>query len=141
MTETFVYVTYIETTRERLWAALTTPEFTRQYWNQRSIDSDWQVGSPVVFRHEYDDGVEDWGRVLVADPPRRLSYGSPESAVTFELTQHEEVVRLTVTHHGLGAAQLRGVSGGWSFVCANLKTLLESGRALPMPDGVLAAYR
>ena len=137
MTDTFVYVTYIETTPEQLWAALTTPEFTTRYWNGRRITSDWTPGSPVRFEHDYDEGGEDWGHVLTADEPRRLSYGRPESAVTFELTPQEGVVRLTVTHTGAGD----GVSSGWFFILANLKTLLETGSPLPMPERVLAAYR
>jgi uncharacterized protein YndB with AHSA1/START domain len=140
MTETlatFVYVTYIQTTPEKLWAALTTPEFTTRYWNGRQITSDWQPGSPVRFRHDYDDGGEDWGEVLAVEEPRRLSYGHPQSAVTFELTAHDDVVRLTVTHTGVGEQ----AAGGWSFILANLKTLLETGSPLSMPDKVLAAYR
>jgi uncharacterized protein YndB with AHSA1/START domain len=137
MSDTFVYVTYIETTPEKLWAALTTPEFTTRYWNGRRITSDWAPGAPVRFEHDYDEAGEDWGEVLVADAPRRLSYGRPESAVTFELTPHESVVRLTVTHTGVG----QEASSGWFFILANLKTLLETGAPLPMPEQVLAAYR
>jgi uncharacterized protein YndB with AHSA1/START domain len=137
MTETFVYVTYIRTTPERLWAALTTPEFTARYWNGREIASDWRPGSPVRFGHDYDEGGEDWGEVLAVERPRRLSYGRPESAVTFELTPQDEVVRLTVTHTGVGEE----ARGGWFFILANLKTLLETGSPLPMPAKVLAAYR
>jgi uncharacterized protein YndB with AHSA1/START domain len=140
--ETFVYVTYIASTRDKVWDALTNPEFTRRYWNGRLVESDWRVGSPVVVRHDYDDVVDSLGgTVLEADRPRRLSYGTPPSTVTFELTDHDDVVKLTVTHAGLDEAGLIAVAGGWSFILSNLKTLLESGAPLPMPEQVLAAYR
>jgi uncharacterized protein YndB with AHSA1/START domain len=144
----FVYVTHIATTRDRLWAALTGPDFTRRYWNGRILDSDWQVGSAISFRHDYDDQVDSTGTVLAVDPPRRLRYGmtgadGQESTVTFELTAHGDVVELTVTQTGLipGSTAYRMVSGGWSFILSNLKTLLETGDVLPMPASVLAAYR
>jgi len=127
-TETFVYVTYIASTREKVWDALTNPEFTRQYWNGRLVESDWRVGSPVTIRHDYDDETDSLGgMVLDADRPRRLSFN--------------EVVKLTVIHAGLDEAGVLAVSGGWSFILSNLKTLLESGTPLPMPHSVLAAYR
>lgn len=43
----FVYVTYIETTPEKLWEALTSSEFTRKYWFGAEVRSDWKVGSPL----------------------------------------------------------------------------------------------
>ena len=140
--ETFVYVTYIASTREKVWEALTKPEFTRQYWNGRLLESDWRVGSPVTIRHDYDDEIDSLGgTVLEADRPRKLSFGTPPSTVTFELADHDDVVKLTVIHAGLDAAGVRAAGGGWSFILSNLKTLLESGAPLPMPDKVLATYR
>jgi len=144
MTElrTFTYVTYIASTREEIWRALTEPEFTRRYWNGRLVESDWRVGSPVTIRHDYDDGVDSLGgMVITADRPRRLSYGVPPNVVTFELTDHADVVKLTVIHEGLDDVGVASVSEGWAFIVSNLKTLLESGRPLPMPEAVLAAYR
>jgi hypothetical protein len=96
----------------------------------------------VTIRHDYDDGVDSLGgKVIIADHPRRLSYGVPPNIVTFELTEHDDVVKLTVIHEGLDDVGVASVSEGWAFIVSNLKTLLESGRPLPMPEGVLAAYR
>jgi uncharacterized protein YndB with AHSA1/START domain len=140
--ETFVYVTYIASTREKVWEALTNPDFTRQYWNGRIVESDWRVGSPVVIRHDYDDQLDSLGgTVLAADRPRRLAYGTPPNIVTFELTDHEDVVKLTVTHSGLDQVSVQTLVEGWSFILSNLKTLLESGAPMPMPESILAAYR
>lgn len=68
----FVYVSYIETTPEKLWEALTSSEFTRQYWFGAEVRSDWKVGSP--FALTLDGEVTDSGEILEADPPRHLSY-------------------------------------------------------------------
>jgi uncharacterized protein YndB with AHSA1/START domain len=139
---TFTYVTYIASTREKVWTALTDPEFTRRYWNGRLVESDWRVGSAVTFRHDYDEDTDGLGgTVLAADRPRRLSYGVPPRTVTFELTDLDDVVQLTVVHEGLDEAAARNAGGGWAFILSNLKTLLESGSPLPMPERVLAAYR
>ena len=68
----FVYVTYIETTPEKLWDALTSSEFTRRYWFGTEVRSDWKVGSP--FALVMNGETTDTGEILEADPPRRLSY-------------------------------------------------------------------
>ena len=68
----FVYVSYIETTPEKLWEALTSSEFTRQYWFGAEVRSDWKVGSPFALL--LDGEITDSGEILEADPPRRLSY-------------------------------------------------------------------
>src|SRR5207253_6948660 len=68
----FVYVTYIETTPEKLWEALTNSAFTRQYWFDTEVHSDWKVGSP--FALVMSGTTTDTGEILEADPPRRLAY-------------------------------------------------------------------
>ncbi|RKN36356.1 ArsR/SmtB family transcription factor [Micromonospora musae] len=120
---TFVYTTYIDATPERLWAALTEPAFTRRYWGGVALQSDWQVGSPVLWQDAPGEELRDLGqRVLVAEPHRRLSYswhgfqpehaehfgwsaaelaarlGERRSRVTFEIEPHGAAVRLTVIH-------------------------------------------
>jgi uncharacterized protein YndB with AHSA1/START domain len=133
----FVHVSYIATTPEKLWAALTNPEFTRQYWGGRSIQSDWKVGSPV--RHVRADGGWDWeGEVLECEPPRVLSYtwksttGEKDTRVTFKIEQTPTVLRLVVTHEGFepGSKGLQQVTGGWQAILSSLKTLLETGKPL-----------
>lgn len=141
----FVYVTYIQTTRERLWQALTTPEFTRQYWWGREVESDFTVGSPI--RLTYDGGLrlDVAGTVLAADAPERLSYsftdpadrerGDKPSRVTFLVEDAEDfdgVVKLTVIHDEFApdSPTYEGVSNGWPDILASLKTLLETGRPL-----------
>lgn len=155
----FVYVIYIAATPEKVWEALTSGEFTQQYWAGRRIQSDWQAGSPVRLVKE--DGGLDWhGEVLAAEPPKLLSYTfnvddddcecefsehdtqaglatEKASRVTLELTPMNKQVKLTVTHDQFepGSAVLKGVSQGWPGILSNLKTLLETGQAMPSGKG------
>ena len=102
----FVYTTYIDTTPEELWRALTEPEFTRQYWGLGLV-SDWQVGSPVRMQYEPDGQPEDDGQVvLAAEPYRKLSYSwhklQPAHAEVFgwsaeELAEYAKEGRSKVT--------------------------------------------
>jgi uncharacterized protein YndB with AHSA1/START domain len=139
----FVYVTYIATTPEKLWEALTSGDFTEKYWFGSRIDSDWKVGSPFKIHTGVAD--KDWqGQVLECDSPRLLSYkfrvlGSSEhfSRVVFQLEPHGPVVKLTLTHDELDEKDDKfytGISRGWPAVLSNLKSLLEGGQPLaPRP--------
>jgi uncharacterized protein YndB with AHSA1/START domain/DNA-binding transcriptional ArsR family regulator len=137
----YVYVTYIESSPERVWEALTDPELTAQYWGHTNV-SDWEIGSPWEHRRIDGSGVADVaGTVLESEPPRRLAMtfdppgqAPPEgpSKVTFDIEPYHEIVRLTVTHENLAdSGALEAVSAGWPAVCANLKSLLETGHVLP----------
>lgn len=135
----YVYVTYIESSPERVWEALTDPELTAQYWGHSNV-SDWQAGSSWEHRRVDGSGIADVvGTVLESVPPRRLTItfdtpgqtppGGP-SKVTFEIEPYKEIVRLTVTHENFGRDALEAISAGWPAVCANLKSLLETGHVL-----------
>ena len=137
----FIYVTFIETTPDKLWHALTDADFTERYWFNHRLTSDWQIGSAFSLANQ--DGPKVLGKVLESDPPRRLSYSwAPQkehsrhertSRVAFDLEQRGTVVKLTVTHDNLeeGGQTIRDISGGWPLVIASLKSLLETGRPLP----------
>lgn len=138
----FVYVIYIRTTPERLWEALTQPEFTRRYWAETWQESDWQPGS--TWRIMIPDGrVGDSGEVLEIDPPRKLVVSwrnefVPEmraeghTRATFELEPQEGSVRLTVIHEIdlADSKTIAAVSGGWPPLLSSLKSLLETGEPL-----------
>ena len=126
----FVYTTYIESTPEKVWHALTDPDLTAAYWGHRN-ESDWQVGS--TWRHVRDDdtGDDGGGHVLASDPPRRLVLSWEPSRVTFDIEPFDDIVKLTVTHEDLADEQERAdAAAGWAAVLANLKTLLETGRTM-----------
>ena len=69
----FVYTTYIRTTPERLWQALTEPSFTRRWW-QTTFDTDWKVGSPMTWDNHGIVIADPEQVVLESDPYRRLAY-------------------------------------------------------------------
>jgi uncharacterized protein YndB with AHSA1/START domain len=144
----FVYVTYIETTREKLWEALTSSEFSRRYWFGTELQSDWKVGSALAL--VMNGTVTDTGQILEAEPPHRLSYtfkhelddemrNERPSKVVFVIEQHGKVVKLTLTHESFaeGSKLLDGISRGWPAILSSLKSLLEKGQALDVPVAAL----
>lgn len=135
------YVTYIEATPEGVWEALTDEDLTAAYWGHRNV-SDWEPGSRWEHRRVDGSGIADVaGTVLSSERPRKLvitfdAPGEPAaddpSVVTFDIEPFHEIVRLTVTHENLHSEQdLEAVGAGWPAVCANLKSLLETGHVLP----------
>jgi uncharacterized protein YndB with AHSA1/START domain len=144
----FIYISYIETTPEKLWEALTSSEFTRLYWWDTSVVSDWTVGSP--FSLVLNGKTTDVGEILEADRPRRLSYTfhhilseaarkERPSRVTFVLEQYGKLVKLTLTHEDFAedSVIIDGISKGWPAIMSSLKSLLESGSALVIPFDAL----
>jgi uncharacterized protein YndB with AHSA1/START domain/DNA-binding transcriptional ArsR family regulator len=138
---TFVYVTYIQSTPESVWHALTDSDLTAEYWGHSNV-SDWQAGSRWEHQRTDGSGIADVvGTVLETVPPRRLvlTFAGPgeerdegPSRVTFEIEPHDEIVRLTVTHENLAdQAEYDAASAGWPAVLANLKSLMETGHVLP----------
>jgi uncharacterized protein YndB with AHSA1/START domain len=141
----FVYVTFIRTTPEKLWDALTKPEFTRIYWYDMWQDSDWKEGSS--WKLMFSDGsVADQGKILVNQKPKKLVIAwhnewKPElkaegpSRATFELEQTGPAVKLTVTHETQVADSkvIEAVSGGWPLILSGLKSLLETGEKFAIP--------
>jgi uncharacterized protein YndB with AHSA1/START domain len=135
----FVYVTFIRTTPEKLWAALTTPAFIKQYWFGMDFEADWKAGSP--WKLIFPDGrIADSGEILEFDPPRRIvlkwrNEFRPElnaegyARCTMELEAQGAAVKLTI-HHTIERADskfIEAVSGGWPRILSNLKSLLETG--------------
>jgi uncharacterized protein YndB with AHSA1/START domain len=139
---TFVYVTFIRTTPDRLWSALTKPDFTKQYWFGMHQETEWKVGSPwqLVFP---DGRIADTGEIVEVDPPKRLvlrwrNEFKPElksegySRCTIELERVGDAVKLTLTHVMDRAESqfIEKVSGGWPRILSNLKSLLETGKTI-----------
>jgi uncharacterized protein YndB with AHSA1/START domain len=138
----FVYVTYIRTTAEKLWQALIEPEFTRQYWAGTRQESDWKVGAP--WRIVIPDGrVADSGEIIEFESHRRLvltwrNEFRPElhqegySRLTYELEQQGDMVKLTLTHEidWPESKFIQAVSQGWPAILSSLKSLLETGESL-----------
>lgn len=137
---TFVYVTFIRTTPEKLWIALTSPEYTKQYWFGTHQECEWKAGSS--WKLIFPDGrVADSGEILEADRPKRLvikwrNEFRPElkaegySHCTMELESVENTGKLTITHvmDQPNSKLIDAVSNGWPRILSNLKSLLETGQ-------------
>jgi uncharacterized protein YndB with AHSA1/START domain/DNA-binding transcriptional ArsR family regulator len=145
-----VYVTYITSSADRVWQALVDADLTARYWGHSNV-STWEPGARWEHRRTDGSGIADVaGTVLEAEPPHRLvlTFEAPDGAgeasqVTFTIEPYADIVRLTVTHEGLAdAADHEAAMLGWSSVCANLKTLLETGDVMPQaPWEMHAALR
>lgn len=149
-TTEFVYTTYIRTTPERLWQAITDPAFSRQYMGHALV-SDWKKGSTYAW-HDHGLEIEHPEQVILeSDPYRRLAFTfhtfvpeiasiadlDPEtvaaaaaerrSKVSFEIEPQRDQVKLTVIHDDLepDGVVRRMISGGWPYKLSNLKSCLE----------------
>lgn len=157
----FVYTTYIRTTPELLWQALTHPAFTTRYWGGLAFETDWRAGSPMTWTlAEKNVTIADPAQVVLeSEPYRRLSYtwhtytaewaaaqgisdehlarasAERRSKVTFEIEPHGELVKLTVVHEDFepGGVLLESAAEGWPRVLSALKTLLETGAVAAAP--------
>lgn len=141
-TTSFVYVTYILSTPEKVFEAITKPDLARRYWGHENV-SDWKSGSDWQHVRANDERRVDLiGKVLEISPPSHLviSWADPAQAadpashsrVTFAIEEYEEMVRLTVTHDELeaGSGMEKGITKGWPIVLSSLKSFLETGRAI-----------
>jgi uncharacterized protein YndB with AHSA1/START domain len=145
MSSTYVYVTCIRTTPQKLWDALTKPEFQKQYWFGMHQECDWKAGSS--WKMLFSDGkVADAGEIVEATPPHRVVFrwrnefreemkAEGVATCTYEIERDGELCKLTVRHEI--AAQpskfIEAVSGGWPKILSSLKSLLETGTPLPRP--------
>ncbi|HEX7917542.1 SRPBCC family protein [Rudaea sp.] len=138
----FVYVTYIRSTPEKVFEAITKPEIARRYWGHENL-SDWKPGSD--WRHvraNEERTLNIVGKVIEVSPPTRLviSWASPSQAsdpasysrVSFDVEAYADMVRLTVTHDELetGSGMATGIQKGWPIVLSSLKSLLETGQGI-----------
>ena len=142
----FVYVTFIRTTPEKLWRALTEPEFTRKFWYGITQESDWKPGASWCMK--FSDGrVADAGEVVEIEPYRRLVLrwrhemrpdlkAEGYSRMTYELEQKGEDVKFTVLHEMEvpGSKFIVAVSEGWPMILSSLKSFLETGEPLGQMD-------
>jgi uncharacterized protein YndB with AHSA1/START domain len=138
----FVYVTYIRSTPDKVFEAITKPEIARRYWGHENV-SDWKAGSTWEHvRANEQRTVNVVGKVVEVVPPTRLviTWASPSQAtdpaacsrVSFDVEAYEDMVRLTVTHDELqaGSGMAKGIRQGWPIVLSSLKSLLETGQGI-----------
>lgn len=143
-TTSFVYVTYILSTPEKVFEAITRPEIARRYWGHENV-SDWRPGATWEHvRDNADRTVELVGKVIEVSPPSRLvitwanasqaADPTATSRVTFDIVEYDRMVRLTVTHDELaaGSGMANAISHGWPAVLSSLKSFLETGQGIDL---------
>ena len=140
----FTYVTYVRSTPDEVFEAITRPDIARQYWGHENV-SDWKPGSRWEHvRANEERPVEIVGKVVEVSPPARLviTWASASRAadpasysrVTYHIEDCESMVRLTVTHDELeaGSGMAAGISKGWPLVLSSLKSFLETGSGIDL---------
>jgi uncharacterized protein YndB with AHSA1/START domain len=143
-TTSFVYVTYIRSTPDKVFDAITQPDIARRYWGHENV-SDWKPGSKWEhIRANEERTLELVGTVVESSPPTRLvitwanaseaSDPDAHSRVTFDILEYDAMVRLTVTHDDLvvGTGMANGVTQGWPAVLSSLKSYLETGTGIEL---------
>jgi uncharacterized protein YndB with AHSA1/START domain len=142
---------FIKASPERVWEAITKPEFTSRYYYGTILKTDLKVGSPFTYFSPDGSSPMIEGEVVASDPPRRLVHtyhsvwgplaGDAPTRVTWELeAQQGGVTKLTVIHDefdGETTTFQALSSGGWNWILSNLKTLLETGEPMP-EEGVVS---
>jgi len=140
----FAYETYINASKDRVWDALTNAEFTSQYFFATKVESSWEAGAPVSYRYATGDGVAVEGEVIEVNPPDKLIISwhvlydddarkEDPSRVTFSLDEIGGQTKLRIVHDQFpeDTVVLPEISNGWPWVLASMKSLLETGEALP----------
>jgi uncharacterized protein YndB with AHSA1/START domain len=147
---TFEYTTYICTTADKLWSALTLNELRKHWWRGHTVETDWQAGSEIIGRFG-DGSLEFKGHVVEADRPHRLAFETDEiswseeyakerpNRVSFALEAFGPLVKLTLSNEATPKL-LQLVREGWPAILSSLKSLLETGNPLPL-DAVFGAER
>jgi uncharacterized protein YndB with AHSA1/START domain len=136
-----IFVTYIKTTKEQLWNALTNGEITKKYYYNTELKSDLKVGSDIQYIRKDEKGndiASVKGKIVEVVPMKKLVHtfefqnDDKPSKTTFEIEDAEGSVKLTVTHDGFEekTETYNMVVEGWPLILSGLKTYLETGNTL-----------
>jgi uncharacterized protein YndB with AHSA1/START domain len=155
---TTVYTIYIAATPEKVWQALTTAEFSRQYFSGLAVEVDLRIGGAYIVRTP-DGALHISGEVIECDPPKKLTVTFNvnwpalverlgPTLVTYEIEQAGDAVRLTMTEshdRPIDDDILSGGRQGWPAILSSLKSVLETGQALDVkmapPQRMLEALK
>jgi uncharacterized protein YndB with AHSA1/START domain len=151
-TADFIYATFIRTTPEKLWQALTSGDFSEKYWFGYRVEFELKAGGTVRIHPPkgQEKSGDKTGKVLVCEPFRKLTYTwagqcsqdagherKDPSRVTYELTPMGAQTKLRLIHENLlpedvekDPNKFKGINNGWPAVISSLKSLLETGEAI-----------
>jgi len=140
-----IYKSYIRASVEDVWDAITNPEQTVKYFYGTAVDSNWEVGSPM--NYSYPDGtLASEGHIISIDAPKRLEFtfhalwdegikAEGPCREVWALTEVNGMVELTIEMYDVAedSKTLEDFANGFPYIVAGLKSLLETGEALPPP--------
>ena len=153
-----VYTIYIASTPAKVWQALTSAEFSRQYFFGNSVEIEQRVGGAFIVRTP-DGALHISGEVIECEPEKKLTVTFNvnwpalieklgQTLVTYQIEQAGDAVRLTLTQaqeRELGDDILEGGRQGWPAILSSLKSVLETGRPLAVkmapPQRMLEALK
>jgi len=132
--------TTIHAPASKVWDAITKPELIKQYLFDTDVISDWKVGSPIIYKGEWQGKpFEDKGKILVIEPYKRLRSthwsplsGVPDSpenyhTVTYELSEKDGSTEVTITQdHNANEEEKAHSEQNWNTVLDGMKRLLEN---------------
>src|ERR1700742_888660 len=138
-----VYTIYVASTPEKVWEALTSAEFSRQYFFGNSVEIEQRVGGAYIVRTG-DGALHISGEVMECDPPRKLTFTFNvnwpalieklgPTLVSYDIEAAGDATKLTMTEshdRPLDDAILSGGRQGWPAILSSLKSLLETGKPL-----------
>ena len=140
-----VYTVYIRAPRDKVWDAITKPEFTHRYFFGSEPESGWHAGDRLQWTEHGSGRALVDGQVIECSPPQRLVFtwivmydpaltAEGPSRVTMELEENDGVTKLTCVHDEFpaGSRVYDNVAGGWMYVLSGLKTLVETGSPLEL---------
>lgn len=139
-----IYKSYIRGTAEEVWDAITNPAKTVQYFYGTAVESAWQVGSSMSYYHP-DGRQASEGEILAIDPPKRLEFtfralwdeqlaAEGPAREVWRLNPVNEMVELVIELYDAGPRTVADFSEGFPYIVAGLKSLVETGVALPPPN-------
>jgi uncharacterized protein YndB with AHSA1/START domain len=139
-----VYEAMVASSPEKVWKALTDGEQTQQYYFGTRVESDWTVGSSFRY-YNPDNSLSSEGVIVEIEPqallkttwkPVWLESGGESSTVSWEIQSLGSSTLVKLTHAGIDDATFEQaqMSVGWVYVLSSLKSLLETGSALPVPE-------
>ena len=131
--------TEIKASPERVWDALTDPDEIEKYMFGSHVVTDWKVGSPIVWKGEYEGKTyEDRGKILEFEPGKRLrvTHFSPLSGeedvpanyhtVTYVLEEHGGTTHLALSQdNNSSAAAAEHSKANWEKMLSGLKEVVE----------------
>lgn len=139
----FVLETYIKTTPEKLWNALTDGEMTKHFFQgDASVESSFEKGADYTYTSAGGDPMLV-GEILEANPYSRLAMTflptfmertEKLSHNLYEIEEMQDACKLTISHFGV-TPELASVAQGWAKIAARLKTFLETGESLNLAEG------